>query len=99
MKGLMDKYVIKRPRFHVRNQAPTLDSVVDTNFNASGSGFGPKTAIVKKSNIEFNLNEIISNPGRRIHIDSYDVNIREQVCRAYLINGNYQPSNYIFLEN
>lgn len=83
----MDKFVIKRPRSPVQNQAPSLNS---------SAGCGPETPTIKKASIEFNPDEIISDPGRRIPIDSYDVNIRDKVRRAYIVKGPYQPTNYTF---
>ncbi|KAL6503417.1 hypothetical protein OROGR_025340 [Orobanche gracilis] len=63
----------------------------DTNCNTTDL----KTTI-EKANVEFHSDDIIFYHGLRIPIDSYDANIRDQVRRAYLAKGHYQPSAYNF---
>lgn len=50
----------------------------------------------KRANIEYNPDMIISDPGDRIPIDEYNVNIRDQVRRAYIAKGPFQPVDYKF---
>lgn len=56
----------------------------------------PETPSEKKSNVEFNPEDIISDPGLRIPIDSYNINIRDQVRRAYIAKGPCRPKEYTF---
>ncbi|KAK1396146.1 zinc finger MYM-type protein 1-like [Heracleum sosnowskyi] len=50
----------------------------------------------KRTCVEFNPENLISDPGRREQIDECNVNIRDQVRRAYLAKGPCQPLNYKF---
>ncbi|KAK1383363.1 hypothetical protein POM88_021098 [Heracleum sosnowskyi] len=50
----------------------------------------------KRTCVEFNPENLISDPGRREQIDECNVNIRDQVRRAYLAKGYCQPLNYEF---
>ncbi|GAV72462.1 LOW QUALITY PROTEIN: DUF4371 domain-containing protein, partial [Cephalotus follicularis] len=45
---------------------------------------------------EFNLEDIISDPGIRPKISHYDVNIRDQIRRTYWLKGPCQPRNHTF---
>ena len=89
------------------NSAADDNSVADDNISpsgsgslpenlAAGSGSLPENPAVEKAGMDFNPNDIISDLGDRIPIDSYNANIRDQVRRAYLFKGAYQPSNYTF---
>ncbi|KAK2447357.1 hypothetical protein QL285_006723 [Trifolium repens] len=40
---------------------------------------------------EFNSNEIVCDPGRRKQIHEYDLNIQDQLRRAYILKGPMQP--------
>ncbi|KAK1367885.1 zinc finger MYM-type protein 1-like [Heracleum sosnowskyi] len=57
------------------------------------------TPTQKRANIEFNPGSIISDPGARILIDEYDVNIRDQVRRAYIAKGPFRPVDHKFPKN
>ncbi|KAK1365231.1 Zinc finger MYM-type protein 1-like protein [Heracleum sosnowskyi] len=50
----------------------------------------------KRACVEFNPENLISDPGRREQIEECNVNIRDQVRRAYLTKGPCQPLNYEF---
>ncbi|XP_050218045.1 uncharacterized protein LOC126668874 [Mercurialis annua] len=50
----------------------------------------------KRSRVEFNPNELIVDPGLRPCIDDYDVGIRDQVRRQYLLKGPCQPYGHNF---
>ncbi|XP_039143986.1 uncharacterized protein LOC120281142 [Dioscorea cayenensis subsp. rotundata] len=45
---------------------------------------------------EFNPNDIIADPGLRQLIEEFDVGIRDQVRREYLLKGSCQPFRYNF---
>ena len=50
----------------------------------------------KRSCVESVLPELSIDPGHRLPILSYDANIQEQVCRAYLLRGPRQPRQHNF---
>ncbi|GAV71353.1 Dimer_Tnp_hAT domain-containing protein [Cephalotus follicularis] len=50
----------------------------------------------KRVREEFNLEDIISDPGLRPKISHYDVNIRDQIRRTYWLKGPCQPRNHTF---
>ncbi|KAK1374130.1 hypothetical protein POM88_030323 [Heracleum sosnowskyi] len=93
----MDKFLIKRPRF----PSSTNTHVLNLNSAADSNAFIPdtNTPTQKRANIEFNPDSIISDPGARIPIDEYDVNIRDQVRRAYIAKGPFRPVDYTFPKN
>ncbi|KAK1390577.1 zinc finger MYM-type protein 5-like [Heracleum sosnowskyi] len=93
----MDKFLIKRPRF----PSSTNTHVLNLNSAADSNAFIPdtNTPTQKRANIEFNPDSIISDPGGRIPIDEYDVNIRDQVRRAYIAKGHFRPVDYTFPKN
>ncbi|KAK1382309.1 zinc finger MYM-type protein 5-like [Heracleum sosnowskyi] len=93
----MDKFLIKRPRF----PSATNTHVLNLNSAADSNAFIPdtNTPTQKRANIEFNPDSIISDPGARIPIDEYDVNIRDQVRRAYIAKGPFRPVDYTFPKN
>ncbi|KAK1384776.1 TTF-type domain-containing protein [Heracleum sosnowskyi] len=93
----MDKFLIKRPRFPSSTNTPVLN----LNSAADSNAFIPdtNTPTQKRANIEFNPDSIISDPGARIPIDEYDVNIRDQVRREYIAKGPFRPVDYTFPKN
>ncbi|XP_022856489.1 zinc finger MYM-type protein 1-like, partial [Olea europaea var. sylvestris] len=50
----------------------------------------------KKSRAQFNVDDLVSDPGKRSPIESYDPNIRDVVRMAYLEKGPYQPYEHDF---
>ena len=46
--------------------------------------------------IEINQDDIVSDPGLRKPIESFNVNIRDRIIREYTSKGPYQPHNHIF---
>jgi hypothetical protein len=70
-----------------------------SNVTASATD-GPSTresTNKKKPRVEFNLLDIVSDPGNRKPIDEYAFEIRDQVKRAYALSGPTQPINHTFL--
>ena len=57
-----------------------------------------ETSVAEKNltHIEFNSNDIIADPGKRKRIEEYDVAIRDQVMREYLLKGPCQPYGHDF---
>ncbi|XP_022871961.1 uncharacterized protein LOC111391053, partial [Olea europaea var. sylvestris] len=50
----------------------------------------------KKSRAQFNVDDLISDPGKRPPIESYDPNIRNDVRMTYLQKGPCQPHGHDF---
>ncbi|XP_022850566.1 zinc finger MYM-type protein 1-like [Olea europaea var. sylvestris] len=50
----------------------------------------------KKSRAQFNVDDLISDLGKRPPIESYDPNIRDDVTMAYLQKGSCQPHGHDF---
>lgn len=50
----------------------------------------------KKARVEFSLSDIIGDPGDRKPIVEYPFEIRDQVKRAYVLNGPTQPIGHTF---
>ena len=46
--------------------------------------------------IEINQDDIVSDPGLRKTIESFNVNIRDRIIREYTSKGPCQPHNHIF---
>ena len=46
--------------------------------------------------IEINQDDIVSDPGLRKPIESFNVNIRDRIRREYVSKGPCQPHNHIF---
>ena len=46
--------------------------------------------------IEINQDDIVSDPGLRKPIESFNVNIRDRIRREYASKGPCQPHNHIF---
>ena len=49
-----------------------------------------------QSHVELNLDDIISDPGLRKPIEEFDVSIRDQVRREYLLRGPCQPIGHMY---
>ena len=54
------------------------------------------TTAQKRACVEFSPDDIIANPGLQKLIEKYDVGIRDQVRRTYLLKGLCQPFRYDF---
>jgi hypothetical protein len=73
------------------------------NYFSSGSGSGSSsphanegTSQPKKPRVEFTHSIITADPGNRKPIDSYESEIRDQLRRAYVLNGPTQPQEFNF---
>ena len=49
--------------------------------------------------VELNLNDIVSGPGKRKPIEEFDVSIRDRVRREYLNKGPCQPIGHKYEKN
>ncbi|KAG2630629.1 hypothetical protein PVAP13_3KG538480 [Panicum virgatum] len=54
------------------------------------------TSQSKKPRAEFSQSDLIGDPGKRKPIDDYQPKIRDQLKRAYALNGPTQPRDIIF---
>ncbi|XP_074378046.1 uncharacterized protein LOC141719568 [Apium graveolens] len=95
----MDKFVIrtKRPRSPCSvnknsgvNSGANKDSISNASLPISN------TPIEERANMEFNSEDLISDPGLRIPIHEFNANIRDQVRRAYIAKGSFQVFDYNF---
>ena len=57
-----------------------------SNFELSSSSKGNNKDL-KQCPLEINLDSLFADPGLRIRILDYNLNVRDQVQRAYLQNG------------
>ncbi|XP_039143947.1 LOW QUALITY PROTEIN: zinc finger MYM-type protein 1-like [Dioscorea cayenensis subsp. rotundata] len=78
----MDKFLIKRPR-----------SEESSNCPKAPPSFGSSE---KNTDVNFNSNDIISDPGLRKPIENFDIKIRDQVRWEYLTRGPCQPTGHSF---
>ncbi|KAH7660955.1 Ribonuclease H-like protein [Dioscorea alata] len=78
----MDKFLIKRPRGEESSNSPKIPL-----------GSEPSE---KKTDVNFNSNDIVSDPGLRKPIEDFDVAVRDQVRREYLTRGPCQPVGHNF---
>ncbi|XP_039146840.1 zinc finger MYM-type protein 1-like [Dioscorea cayenensis subsp. rotundata] len=78
----MDKFLIKRPRSEESSNCPKAPP-------SSGSS-------EKNTDVNFNSNDIISDPGLQKSIEDFDIGIRDQVRREYLTRGPCQPTGHSF---
>nr|XP_017221282.1 PREDICTED: uncharacterized protein LOC108198012 [Daucus carota subsp. sativus] len=97
----MDKFVIrtKRPRSPGsvnKNSGAKSGAKTDSGSNASVPNPIPNAPVEERASTEFNSEELISDPGLRIPIAEYNVNIRDQVRRAYIAKGPFQITDYNF---
>ena len=76
----MDKFLIKKSASVESSSTPTSDA------NTSS----------KRPRILFSPDDIIADPGLRKPIEEYDVGIRDQIRREYLIKGPCQPLGHNF---
>lgn len=60
------------------------------------SGNNESGSSQKKARVELNQSDIIADPGLRKPIDDYEKDIRDEVRRAYLLNGPIQPIGHSF---
>ncbi|XP_050236136.1 uncharacterized protein LOC126686146 isoform X1 [Mercurialis annua] len=56
----------------------------------------PDTDNSRRARVEFNVDDIIHDPGKRKPINSYDPSIRDQVRMEYLLKGPCQPKRHDF---
>ncbi|XP_050233532.1 uncharacterized protein LOC126682019 [Mercurialis annua] len=67
------------------------------NLDSSTPSSSEATNITqKRSRVEFNPNELVVDPELRMCIDDFDVGIRDQVRREYLLRGPCQPYGHDF---
>ncbi|XP_039130910.1 zinc finger MYM-type protein 1-like [Dioscorea cayenensis subsp. rotundata] len=78
----MDKFLIKRPRS-------------GESSNACKAPLGSESS-EKNAHANFDLDDIISDPGLRKPIEDFDIRIRDQVRRKYLTRGPCQPAGHNF---
>ena len=64
--------------------------------SASTPHTNESTSEPKKSRAEFSHSDLIGDPGKRKPIDDYQPEIRDQVRRAYALNGPTQPRDLVF---
>ena len=72
--------------------------IIHTYFSSSSSSTphtNESTSQPKKSRAEFRHSNLIGDPGKRKPIDDYQPEIRDQVKRAYALNGPTQPLDLI----
>ena len=67
-----------------------------SSSSASTPHTNESTSEPKKSRVEFSHSDLIGDPGKRKPIDDYQPEIRDQVKRAYALNGPTQPRDIIF---
>jgi len=73
--------------------------IIHTYFSSSSSSTphtNESTSQPKKSRAEFRHSDLIGDPRKRKPIDDYQPEIRDQVKRAYALNGPTQPRDVIF---
>ncbi|KAG2630344.1 hypothetical protein PVAP13_3KG475101 [Panicum virgatum] len=73
----------------------TLQSYFSSS-SASTPHTNESTSEPKKSRVELSHSDLIGDPGKRKPIDDYQPEIRDQVKRAYALNGPTQPRDIIF---
>ncbi|KAH7658156.1 Ribonuclease H-like protein [Dioscorea alata] len=78
----MDKFLIKRPRSEESSSSPKAPL--------------PSKSSKKNTNVNFNSNDIISDPGLRKSIEDFEVGVRDQVRRGYLTRGPCQLIGHNF---
>ena len=76
--------MIRKPRSVESSNTPN----VATNSEVESSS--------KKPRIIFSPDDIVADPGLRKPIKEYDLGIRDQVRREYLIKGPFQPHGHNF---
>ena len=87
LQTVMDKYLIKAPKKRTSEQSSVGDKLISKEI--------PSTSL-KKISLEFNPEELISDPGLRPPIASYDVNECGKIRRAYLSKPPCQPKGHAF---
>lgn len=80
----MDHYFVKIPGTSVGSTTTSSVASPDPNLNP----------IV--DNIEFNSNDIESDPGRRKPIETFNTKIRDNIRRGYICNRPCQPIGHVF---
>ncbi|WCJ21438.1 General transcription factor 2-related zinc finger protein [Euphorbia peplus] len=82
----MDKYVIKTKRILTPLESSSVNNINSTEQENN-----------KRARIEDEISdEVIGDPGKRIPIDSYPVNMRDSMRRQYLVRGPSQPNGHVF---
>lgn len=81
----MDKFVTKRAR-----DMDESSHVVDSSHTCDANNEN------KKAKVEFNSDDIVSDPGLRKPIESFDVRLKDRVRREYISRGPCQPYDYNF---
>ncbi|XP_039834621.1 uncharacterized protein LOC120695439 [Panicum virgatum] len=80
---------------HTRMSKRTIQSYFSSS-SASTPHTNESTSEPKKSRVEFSHSDFIGDPEMRKPIDDYQPEIRDQVKRAYALNGPTQPRDIIF---
>ena len=81
----MNKYLIRKP--HTQDSSPMQDSSpVQESFPVQDS-----SSSFKRIRVDFNLENLLSNPGLRQKISSYHPNNHDEIRRHYLTKGPCQP--------
>ena len=81
----MDKYLIKRSKKRTFKQSSVENKLISNETPSSN---------LKKISLEYNPEELISNPSLRPSIASYDVNECDKIRRAYLSKPPYQSKDH-----
>ena len=76
--------MIRKPRSVESSNTPNVARNSETDSSS------------KRPRIMFNPDDIIADPGLRKPIEEYDVGIRDQVRREYLIKGPFQSFGHDF---
>ncbi|XP_050229221.1 uncharacterized protein LOC126678361 [Mercurialis annua] len=79
----MDKYVIRTRKI--------------VNSCDKGDDLGALSG-EKRKRVKFDSTDVIADPGERISIDDYEINIRDEVRRAYVLKGPCQPKGHKFFQ-
>ncbi|KAG2574030.1 hypothetical protein PVAP13_7KG294901 [Panicum virgatum] len=93
--GFLAAFVLRK----YTDTAPVTGSPFELQSYASSASTphtNESTSEPKKSRAEFSHSDLIGDPGKRKPIDDYQPEIRDQVRRAYALNGPTQPRDLVF---
>ena len=88
---IMDKYLIRKLR--TQDSSPMQDSspVQDSFPVQDSSPVQDSTSSSKRIRVDFDLENLLSDPGLRQKISSYHPNNHDEIRRHYLTKGPCQP--------